>query len=280
MFGINRRSSKTPPPRARVAVLCSMRAPGLEDLLEAAADGGDFEIALLLTSDENCESIEMALGMDVFTVVHDIRAWHRARGLRWSDLAHRPAYDAQTADLLKESRIDYVVTLGYLHVLTAPMLDAFDGRIVNVHDADLDVRDLRGVPRYRGLRATRDALLDGQRETRSTAHLVTADLDGGPVLVRSWDYPVHVLVQDALAMAADDILKAYAFAHREWMMRTSWGRLALVALDYLTRGRVQVFGDAAVVDGTFGGVTLGSPSSPDAILPPLFGAPPRLTVVQ
>jgi methionyl-tRNA formyltransferase len=106
------------------------------------------------------------------------------------------------------------------------MLSAFPDRIFNIHDADVSQR------RFPGLHATRDAIVAGERATRSSAHIVTADVDAGPIVAVSREYPVAPLVRDALRWKAADIVRAYAYAHREWMMRDCWGELAVRALAY------------------------------------------------
>jgi methionyl-tRNA formyltransferase len=84
--------------------------------------------------------------------------------------------------------------------------------------------------RYVGLRAVRDAIFAGETETRATAHLVTERLDEGPILCLSEPFPVSPLVRDALSWGAADILKAYAYAHQEWMIRSAWGPILSVAI--------------------------------------------------
>ena len=139
--------------------------------------------------------------------------------------ADRRTFDAQTAALLQSAGVDAVVLLGYLYVITEPLLAAFPDRILNVHDSDL--------PRYPGLHATRDAIYAGERETRSSVHLVTPQLDGGPVLARSEAFPVAPFVHEAVKRGEHDIVRAYAYAQREWMMRSTWGMLAADALERL-----------------------------------------------
>jgi hypothetical protein len=102
------------------------------------------------------------------------------------------------------------------------VLRRFDGRIVNVHHSDLMQRNGSGQPRYPGLRAVRDAILAGEPHTRATAHVVTEELDAGPVLLRSWPFPVSPVAGWALAHQAEDVLRAYAWAHQEWMLRSGW----------------------------------------------------------
>lgn len=131
----------------------------------------------------------------------------------------RKVFDAETAAMLRGC--DVIVLLGYLFVITEPLLSAFPDRILNVHDSDL--------PRYPGLHATRDAIYAGECATRSSVHIVTADLDAGPVIARSDAFPVAPFIHDAVAAGQHDIVRAYAYAHREWMMRSTWGALAAQA---------------------------------------------------
>lgn len=171
-----------------VAVLCSKRAPGLDALRERT---------------------------NVVCVL-DRQAPRRAA---------REAFDAETAALLRRFEPDALICLGYLYVITEPLLSAFPDRILNVHDSDL--------PRFPGLHATRDAIYAGERETRSSAHIVTAQLDAGPVLARSDAFPVAPFVHEAVARGEHDIVRAYAYAQREWMMRSTWGALAANAAQRL-----------------------------------------------
>ncbi|MFL6248512.1 MAG: phosphoribosylglycinamide formyltransferase [Thermoanaerobaculia bacterium] len=171
-----------------VAVLCTRRAPGVEQLRERA------HVACVL---------------------------HR-QPMRGRD---RKKFDAETASLLHAFPVDAVICLGYLYVITEPLLAAFPNRILNVHDSDL--------PRYPGLHATRDAILAGERETRSSVHVVTPELDAGPVIARSEAFPVAPFVHQAVARGEHDIVRAYAYAQREWMMRSTWGALAAKAAERL-----------------------------------------------
>ncbi len=186
-----------------VAVLCSKRAPGIEALLPSVT-------CVIATH----KSAVLPSGAPV--IHHPIRAYEDRR-----------TYDAMTAHVLRELDVDVVLCLGYIYVLTDAMLNAFPQRIFNIHDSDLTIRREDGERKYVGLRSTRDAILAGERETRSTLHLVTEKLDGGPILALSRAYPVAPFVQEAAAAGHTDIVKAYAYAQREWMMRDSWGALAL-----------------------------------------------------
>lgn len=245
----------------RVAVLCSTRAPGLPELLEADAQARGWTLAGVITSDPECRALPDLARSGVLTAVHDIRQFYRARGARLGDLAIRREYDYVTVDVLDALGIDLVVLCGYLHIVTAPLLEAYGDRVINVHDADLTLLDEHHLPRYRGLRSTRDAVFAGERETRSTVHVVTADVDVGPPIVRSGAFATHPMVNEARrwGAASTDMLKAYAYAQREWMMRATWGALLIRAIELMARGEVRVLDGRAVVRGGFGPVELPAP---------------------
>lgn len=252
------------PEPLRVALLCSRRAPGLAHLLERDQNRGRlYELVACVTSDPECPELARLDAARVPTVVHDIREFYAARGARLGDLRHRPDYDRVTADLLGRYRPDLVVACGYLHIVTEPMLAAYPGRLANIHDSDLAATGADGRPRYRGLRSTRDAVFAGERETRSTVHLMTNEVDVGPLLVRSWPFPTHALVEQARRWGATDILKAYAYAQREWMMGASWGPLLARTIELFARGEVRLLDERAVVAGALGPVEL-RPEAPTA----------------
>jgi folate-dependent phosphoribosylglycinamide formyltransferase PurN len=126
--------------------------------------------------------------------------------------------------------VDTVLLLGYVYRITAPLLDAFPNRILNIHDSDL--------PKYPGLHATRDAVEAGERFTRSAIHIVTPQIDAGPVVARSKPFEVAPFAYAAAEAGEKDIVRAYAYAQREWMMRSAWGELAVRALEMVAAGEL------------------------------------------
>lgn len=224
----------------RVAILCSKRAPGIDYVLRHPDFGTMYNVVCVLTTEETLPEAAIVEGAGVPLLHHRLRAFHIDRGVPVRDRRVRAEFDAITAETLRRLDVDVVVLLGYLYILTEPMLRAFEDRIFNVHDADLALRGSDGRRRYPGLHATRDAIAAGERETRSTLHIVTEDVDAGPILARSEAFPVAPLVQDALALGALDMVRAYAYAHREWMMRRAWGPLVVEELEKLSCAAVAM----------------------------------------
>jgi phosphoribosylglycinamide formyltransferase 1 len=244
----------------RVAVLSTRRAPGLDEVLAHPARGREWDLSVLVATDPASSGLASVASKGVPVRVHDLGAFSAARGVPAGDLAARAEFDRATRSLLAPFRPDLVVLCGYLHIVTEPLLEPFPDRIVNVHDADLSLAGPDGLPRYRGLHSTREAVFAGEPETRSTVHLATPEVDMGPALLRSWAFPTHPLVEDARAWGETIILKAYAYAQREWMMRASWGTLLGETLGHFARGEVRRLGDRVVVDGRIGPRELAEPS--------------------
>jgi phosphoribosylglycinamide formyltransferase 1 len=85
--------------------------------------------------------------------------------------------DAAMRDFFLEHRVQLVVDAGYDRIHTRPFLDAFEGRILNVHPSLL--------PMFAGgMDAIEQALESGLKFTGATVHVVTAELDGGPILLQ------------------------------------------------------------------------------------------------
>jgi phosphoribosylglycinamide formyltransferase-1 len=115
----------------------------------------------------------------------------RERGIPLAELSQRSfasaeERDAAMRDFFREHGVQLVVDAGYDRIHTAPFLGAFSGRIVNVHPSLL--------PAFAGgMDAIEQALAAGARVTGATVHIVTDDLDAGPILM-----------QESVTILADD----------------------------------------------------------------------------
>lgn len=241
----------------RVAVLCSHRAPGLGQVLADARRGDLFDVVACISSEHDFADRERVERQDVPTFVHDIHDFYRSWGTRLTDLELRKNYDAATAQRLVPYEPDIVILCSYLYIVTPRLLEAYPERIVNIHHSDLLAGE--GGVNYPGLHAVRDAISAGERETRATAHIVTAELDAGPPIARSWAFPVHPMVDDLRRWGATRILKAYAYAHQEWMIESTWGPMMLAVIDLFARGELQTWHGETLVSGSTRPVQLEPP---------------------
>ena len=108
----------------------------------------------------------------------------------------REEYDLALADLLREHRVELVCLAGYMRLLTGAFVEAFRGRILNIHPSFL--------PAFPGLHAQRQALAAGVKTAGCTVHWVTEEMDAGPIVLQA---EVPVLAGDSEETLSARILR-------------------------------------------------------------------------
>jgi phosphoribosylglycinamide formyltransferase-1 len=109
-------------------------------------------------------------------------AFARDRGIPVGELSQKgfpsaEERDAAMRDFLRQRGVELVVDAGYDRVHSGAFLEAFEDRIINVHPSLL--------PAFGGgMDAVEQALASGAKQTGATVHIVTANLDAGPILVQ------------------------------------------------------------------------------------------------
>jgi phosphoribosylglycinamide formyltransferase-1 len=87
-----------------------------------------------------------------------------------------PAAEQRIVHLLRQARADLIILAGYMRMVKDPLLDAFPGRIINIHPSLL--------PAFPGLEAWKQALAAGVPETGCTVHYVDRGMDTGPIIAQ------------------------------------------------------------------------------------------------
>jgi phosphoribosylglycinamide formyltransferase 1 len=152
----------------RVAVLASGHGSNLQALLDRIATGHVQAKVVLVASDRpDAVALERARRANVPAIL----ALPPEAGEK------RAAYDERLLEPLKGSRPDLLVLAGYMRIVGPAILAAFPGRVVNIHPSLL--------PAFKGLDAVGQAYAAKATETGCTTHLVTGDLDGGPILLQA-----------------------------------------------------------------------------------------------
>lgn len=148
-------------------------------------------------SNQKCRAqlISSQYGIDYGCI--DIMEFYRQHGRQTKrDLSLRPEYDREVADLIGKYDLDLVALCGYMSILTNAFLERYETRVVNVHPADLSVKEA-GRRKYTGMNAVRDAILAGEKTLHSTTHIVRPQVDYGEILMRS--RPVEVTLPEGLS---------------------------------------------------------------------------------
>ncbi len=171
--------------RPQIAVLISGRGSNLQSIIDAIAHRRlDATIAVVVSSRSDAPGLARAREANIDAVSVDPRNY-----------PDRDAFDRAIVDLLRARGVGLVCLAGFMRLVGPPMLEAFPNRIANIHPSLL--------PAFPGLDAQRQALTHGVRITGATVHLVTPDLDAGPIVAQS---AVPVLDDDTVETLSARIL--------------------------------------------------------------------------
>ena len=138
------------------------------------------EISVVLSDNPEAFILQRAAEAGLSTGLIDCRGFRS----KFPEEAQREAVD----DLHDAAKVDLVCLAGFMRLLRAPFLEAFPGRIINIHPSLL--------PKFPGLEAWAQAVEAGARESGCTVHYVDAGVDSGPIIAQA---SVPVLPDDTPA---------------------------------------------------------------------------------
>jgi len=150
-----------------IVILISGRGSNMGALLDAADQqklGG--QVKLVVSNRPNATGLQVAAerGVDTRTLDH-------------TQFPDRESFDAALRDLVATANPDLVILAGFMRILTPVFVDAFVGRLINIHPSLL--------PLYPGLNTHQRAIEAGDAFAGATVHYVTSELDGGPPILQA-----------------------------------------------------------------------------------------------
>jgi len=231
--------------KLRVFVFFSGGASGLRYLADDDPNYGEkYEVVGAFTDVPDAPGTEFVRERGIPLETNDLEEFYAERDAPTTDLDVREEFDARTRELLAPYEPDVVMLSGYMRILTSPVVSEYP--IVNVHPADLRIEE-DGERAYTGFDPVRNAILAGEDETRSSVHLVTEDVDDGPLLVVSPPFDVNRELVETVRARNDEAFDAYVDAHQEWMKWKGDGPALAKALELVAEGRVDI--ERRAVDG-------------------------------
>ena len=203
----------------RLVVLVSGRGSNLQAILSACASGQipATEVVAVISNRPQAAALALAAAAGIPVRCVD----HR----RFGD---RSSFDAALRAQIDDFAPDHIALAGFMRRLTPEFAQHYGGRMVNIHPSLL--------PAFPGLHTHAQALAEGVKLHGATVHFVTADLDGGPIIVQG---AVPVLAQDDVDSLATRVL---AMEHRIYPQAIAWlvsGRLRM------EQGKVTIDGEKA-----------------------------------
>lgn len=166
-------------PAAPIAlgVLASGNGSNFEALAQASAAGQlQAEIQLLIYNNPEAYVRQRAERLGIPALLLDHRQF-----------ASREALDAAIIAAFRDRGVEWIAMAGWMRLVTETLIQAFPERIINIHPSLL--------PSFKGIRAVEQAIAAKVRISGCTAHLVTLDVDSGPILVQA---AVPVLPDDTV----------------------------------------------------------------------------------
>lgn len=149
--------------KARVAVLISGAGTNMAALLYAAKHADcPYEIVLVASNDPDADGLKIAAAEGISTFAQPHKGIDRA------------VHDAMMHDRIVHAGANYVALAGYMRILSDAFVQKWEGRMLNIHPSLL--------PKYKGLNTHQSAIDAKDKMAGCSVHLVTAELDGGPVL--------------------------------------------------------------------------------------------------
>lgn len=169
----------------RIAVLASGRGSNFQAVIEAVAAGRiPAACVALITDNPKAYAIERAQKANIAVIV-----------LNYASFPSRKAYEDALLAVMQQQKADLFVLAGYMRILGTAIVQAFPGKIVNIHPALL--------PGFTGLHAQRQAVAYGVKVAGCTVHFVDENLDCGPIILQKC---VPVLKDDDEDSLAERIL--------------------------------------------------------------------------
>lgn len=171
--------------RLPLVALISGSGSNLQAIIDTAAADLPVEIRAVISNKEDAYGLERARQAGIETRVLDHNGF-----------SDRASYDLALGDLIDEYAPRLVILAGFMRILTPTLVKRFHGRMLNIHPSLL--------PKFRGLHTHQRAIEAGETVHGASVHFVTAELDGGPVIVQSL---VPVLADDTPETLAARVLE-------------------------------------------------------------------------
>lgn len=167
-----------------IAVFCSGSGTNLQAIIDSQKKGYiKAAIRLVVSDTPGCYALKRAEDSGIKTLIVERKNYKVKKD-----------FEAEIIDTLKKEGIGLIALAGYMKMLSADFIKAYENKILNIHPALL--------PSFKGASGIKDAFEYGVKVTGPTVHFVTVDMDAGPVIMQS---PVKVTEDDTEESLAEAI---------------------------------------------------------------------------
>jgi len=172
--------------KANIVILISGRGSNMMSIVDAVNDGTlDVNVTAIISNRPDAAGLGFAQQQGIHNAVIDHKLYDT-----------REQFDQQLAKEIDQFSPDLVILAGFMRILTAEFVEHFADRLINIHPSLL--------PKFKGLNTHQRAIDAGEKEHGASVHLVTPELDDGPVVLQA---RVPVLASDDAATLAKRVLE-------------------------------------------------------------------------
>ena len=150
-----------------VAILISGSGSNMVQLIKSMDDNHPAFPSIVISNKPNAAGIKKAQDLGIPTQIIN-ENFEKSNG---SD------FEAKLKEILNRYEVKIICLAGFMKILSKDFIEVFKGRILNIHPSLL--------PKYKGLNTHARALASNEQFAGCSVHLVTSELDGGPVLAQS-----------------------------------------------------------------------------------------------
>lgn len=199
-----------------IAIVASGNGTNAQAMIDLARAGTlDVDIRLIFCNRPGARVLERAKNAGIPAIMEDHTTYES-----------REAFDRVMVEALKKSGAELIVLAGYMRLLTEHFMEAFKGRVINIHPSLL--------PAFGGgVHAGRDAVEHGVKLSGCTVHFVEMAVDSGPIIIQA------AVPCDAGDEEDDLMTRVHRLEHRIYPQAVQW----------IAEGRVRVEGRKVFVDG-------------------------------
>ncbi|MFH1588473.1 MAG: phosphoribosylglycinamide formyltransferase [Candidatus Diapherotrites archaeon] len=202
----------------KIAVLGSTKGSDLQGVINAIESGIlNAEISLVLSNKKNAFILERAKK-------HNLKAIY----VNPKEFASKEKFDEKLIELLEKEKVELILLIGWMRILSAKFCNQFKNRIINIHPSLL--------PEFAGgmdLNVHEEVLKAGKKVTGCTLHFVTAEVDEGPIIMQK---KVQVLDEDTAETLKEKVQKAEQ-------------EIIIKAVELFEEGKIKVAGNKVIIDG-------------------------------
>lgn len=235
------------PSKMNTAIFMSGNGEAVRKIIENGKSAkAHYKVSVIFTdnikmnNDAKAISSEFMLPLEL----NDREDFYLSMGKDNGDMSIRPEYFKNLLKKLERYKIDAIMLVDYMTIITEPLLGRYKNRIINLHHADLSKRDYLGKAKYTGSDPVSAAILDGQKYIRSTTHLVVADIDQGAPLLISKPIEINLpqgVTRKTLVMSSNDELRQSITKEYEELLRINCDpMLCIQTLESIATGLFMV----------------------------------------